>query len=791
MTDTIVLPPPAFAGSSDDCRAAGMPRCKEQKVDIVHVTGEGEQYYVLTQSQQAQLLKHVEAVEALMQKFHAILTNADDTVTCRVRQQQDTLDDCPCVTCQKRRWAREAAAADLLALRGVPTLAEIARRDSQRDPQERIAGLKKQRDEFNNLCSWWNTHAVRETTRARGIYQCMLSTRVVPAIDQEIATLQGQLKPAAKDSESVATGTMPSRELGADVKRQTEAGFDARRQKGVLEIVIFSRPNKRYYIPLRVKSLLQQGMLVQVETLKSGQPMGDGELKLKGKELLQRIAKKITRDIQDNSAKPLGNLEAKLVSWTAKEDSALNQLHLEVINWSSDQRDDAPYAAKGEAHLLRFAAQASAGFSGFDPKKGQVSLGVKGQASFALAEGKVTFESYLPKQAGYDCWFAYRGADGAMVYHRFGAFRLKGAVQLSCFVGAVASGAATAGATWKASPPGATALLDAPALGVDRPGGSVKLAGSVFAGAQAGGALTGNVEWMAPADQYRKDAGWQALLEIKAEGNVAAGVGAGLDFEIKLDLNQLYVHFNAKVVFGPGASGGFGTLVDFEKAGDLILTTYRGLSSIDYRYLLNINEDAFILFYQVTYKAMTLPGAAVESVLKGGIVTIRNWWNRRSERVASTAGLARRILNGEPLQFHGQRLSLNELPPEVMGPILYELTEGYVLNYQDEWDRAAIKLLRCMRSWRHFYLTLEHMHPMAQQVPAIDSLQRLSGHLTPRQLHEFILFIDQLGASTRQTAANELQPMVPWSHVSVNGKFEQIRMAQARWQPLGDDTRIV
>ncbi|MFG8727733.1 hypothetical protein ACEPUM_30890 [Pseudomonas aeruginosa] len=763
MTSATTLPPPKHADSKTDSKAACAPHCSEPMADIVHITGEGNRYYVLTEKQQAELMKQIEKVDELMKKFRKIVADAAKPTPCDITSGKGSVDTCPCQACRKLRWAKEAEAAGLVALDDITPAAELERIETAEDIRGRISQLREQREQFADMCSWWN----RELT-------CKIGERMPPAIDDIIGDLKKTLPAPVKDTESTAGTTLPSVSAGGRVQRHGGVTRAASRN-GIAEIIVVSRPDRHYYISQRYATVLRNHYRVEVGVLKTPTPLRDGDLRARGQQLLAGIRKQVAKGLNEDSAKPLGNLEANLVTWTAKEDSALNALHLEAVNLSSDKSDGAPYAANAEAHLLRFAAQASAGFSGFNPKEGEISVGIKGKASFSLAEGKVSLEDYIPDRGGYDCFFAYRNADGQMIYHRFGAFRLKGALELSCFVGVVASGSATAGAKWKSSPAGGSALLTSPEL--SSRGGAVKLQGSAFAGAQAGGALVGAFEWMPPKDQHHPDAAWQALLEVKGEGNVAFGAGAGLDFQIVLAGGRLYFHLKAQVVLGPGAAGGFGTLVNLEQIGSLIMVVYRNLSSIDYRHLLSINEGAFELFYQVVMQALSTPGATIESILKGGLRSIEEWWENRNKRIAAAQGLAKRILEGKPLEVQGQSIALNELPPEVMGPAIYTLGVSYVLTYSEDRERAIIRLLRLVRTWRHFYLTLERVNERGERQSAMEGLKHIRGFLNDQQTREFSRFIDTLAAHTGQAPVNTQLAMSPWTLIPPNHKYEVLLAA--------------
>ncbi|NWF06049.1 LysM domain-containing protein, partial [Pseudomonas gingeri] len=374
----------------------------------------------------------------------------------------------------------------------------------------------------------------------------------------------------------IATDTVPDAAMGAKVI-SSSSFTQARGDKGVVEIIVLSRPDRRYYISETAADELRSSMRVQAGRLPVPKRLDNAGLKARAGELVKDIQQQVGQRIREDLAKPLGNLEVRLKSWEFPQDSAINALHQE-FDWPSQNRDDdeARYAVDREAHFLRFAAQASAGFSGFDPKAGTVSLGVKGQASFALAEGKITFSHFLPNQGGRDFFIAYKDAHGQRVYHRFGAFRLRGAVELSCFSGITASGSGTVGVKWKPAPSGASALLLSPEL--DARGGKVQLKGNGFAGAQLGGALTGGLEWMAPALQHRPNAPWAPLVDVRMEGNVAYGAGRTGDFQVELTRGKLYLYCKGQLVFGRGAGGGFGTLVDFEKIAELVGVVYRALS---------------------------------------------------------------------------------------------------------------------------------------------------------------------------------------------------------------------
>ncbi|CAD5110563.1 hypothetical protein [Zestomonas carbonaria] len=778
MNGTIDLPPPMFAERMDESRSMPTPRCQEKVVEVAHVTGAGDEFLVLTERAAEMLRKETDFVDRLMEKFRQLIADAPDDSPCQADGEAGR-EGCACLACVQYRWMREAGEAGLLSF--VPTTQrtgpEEIRLETEQDIQGRLGDLKKQRSQFQDLCGWWSDDL-----------SCHISARMTRTLDTEIAALETRLAARAQEASPIATDTRP--ETGQHGARTgASAGYiQTRSGNGVTEITFLGRPDRRYYIRRRYYDELRgQALIVNCGHLRANRPLTAQELKQRGLRMLQDIREQIARGSNEARAKPLSQLEARLTSWTSPEDNLLNTLHRE-LSWHFGDLD-APYALDAEGHLLRFAAQASAGFSGFDPQQGRISLGVRGQASFALAEGKVGAALHIPSQRGLDCYFDYLNANGERVYHRFGAFRLRAVAELSCFVGVTASGEASTTTKWKDAPSGASALLSPPHLDARR-GGAVTLKGDLFGGAQAGGSLTGALEWMHPEDQHRDGADWSALLSVGVEGNLALGAGIGGDFQIRLARNELHFHMKARLVWGPGASGGFAAMVDLDRAADLVVVVYRQLSQVDFHHLLYIDKLAFQFFYRSVLRALCAPRQPLlVQAIRLGAAAIQEWWNNREARIEATTELANNILNHGGLAGHSLHLSLGELPPEVLGPTLFLLNDRYLGSpHSTLWEEAIIELLGHIGSWRQFYLTLERMHPDAEIVSARESLDCLRKFLTRPQLQQFEGWIRQLGSQVRLHPGQRLAGN-PWNRV-LHDKSDQLQIARQTWRhTYGDDSR--
>lgn len=142
-------------------------------------------------------------------------------------------------------------------------------------------------------------------------------------------------------------------------------------------------------------------------------------------------------------------------------------------------------------------------------------------------------------------------------------------------------------------------------LGVEAGIKTSKGAAEGFAGAEAGGALSGAVEWLPPADFARARATpahspaaaptgtrWR---RSRRKGTLRSALAPKRTLESAwpwpvLPSLQSQPGLRSSVL---GAGGGFGTVVDLEKVWDLIVLVCETLHDVEYRPILGIEEQAF------------------------------------------------------------------------------------------------------------------------------------------------------------------------------------------------------
>lgn len=780
------LPPPAHDESATCIALMVQTECDEELVEVVHITGD-PYFYVLTETQCKALKQETTKVQALMEELHQNLANSLPVTQCKKPQAPSA--ECTCTRCVKDVWSAKAQLAGLLMREPAPQANNAAPLTSENDLEGELATLQKARDWYQH---YWPTRALQ--TRVESNWET-LRAKKTQALDQQISKLQAQraTQPTAvpasgafnsgsSDSETNANDAAPDLKHGKGRSSRREGGIQSRSGILVLEISVFGDPARRYYIPYRLITAWH----VRVSTrVMAGKPFN--------KQLAKDLIKDIKEAISDGrKAGPLGNLELKIGLCNSQTDNLLNALHKEVA-WTTDQSGAMPYAVSAQAHALRFAASASAGVNSWEPEEGNIDVGVKGSAAFSLGEGSVSFDRYFPDKGGYVATMAYRNALGEEVLHPMGVFRLGGKLELSCFVGAKTQVATGVNIQYKPSetPAGATALLGPPTMEVGR-SGYVGVKCDAFAGAQTGGALSGFFEWIEPDEggkAIRDPArgNWVKLAEVKGEGNIAWGAGIAGEFGISISNDRLAFNCKGSLVFGPGAGGGFGTVVELDQVGKLALLFCNALADMDYRYLIGVTEEAFSYIASGLYQAATFRAKEFRQGFEQPVLAMSTWWKKRKATKIEADNLASFLIshkNDRILRIRQQDIPLSMLPPETLGPMVYLLTEGVIAagigSFNEKQEQALVILLSEVRRWRQFIKVLEHCSRDASKVNAMNSLERINALLDGYEQNEFNRFIDSLAMNQNSDNAVRMvwTPSNAWRKEKVlvaaqrSGRFE-------------------
>ncbi|MGD8232749.1 LysM peptidoglycan-binding domain-containing protein, partial [Vibrio sp. TRT 1302] len=293
------------------------------------------------------------------------------------------------------------------------------------------------------------------------------------------------------------------------------------------------------------------------------------------------------------------------------------------------------------------------------------------------------------------------------------------------------------------------------------------------------------------------------LAKVGANGNVAIGAGAGWDFQLSLGKDgKFYFNCSGRLVFGPGASGGFGTTVDFEQLWQLAVILFKGLKATDYRVLANIDREVYQHLIESSYIAFACdvianPQDALKQAVMNSSQSINTWWDERlenwkgeSDKKKEAFRLARRIVANYS-DVIGE-VPFEELLPESVGIMLNTLVTTFYLSWDEEQEKAIyILLLGAVRTWRRFEEVLTRMNAtgekpsggkQAEDKALFDNLARINAILDGEQQTSFNNWVLKLAQVNEINESNfaQMRPFSPRSGWSWSQKRERVERQIAR-----------
>ncbi|WP_417538616.1 LysM peptidoglycan-binding domain-containing protein [Marinobacter sp.] len=695
---------------------ASCTECSVEYTEIIHVTGASDDEWcvALPESAAKELLQEVELVDGLMAEFKEAQNAHHDP---------QSSEPSP-----KRRWMQKAEKMGLIAPSPDEHEDDSANKASQLSSQ--IAAIDEQIKWYNDYDSDYLMSYVSNDAQKREDVETAAKEKRLAMLREERRILVSQLEEGSASSGVKGNG-LKSSDFLATHGNTTETGFigsrRARKESGVIEIMIVSRPGRWHYIRREAYQRLVT-TYASVRYVKKTRAIANT---LKNKSATGAVlAGQVLEGISADASKSLiGNIEMTLAQ-TSDQHYLLGEEHSK-LTWSSGDDDESPvennFQVSAEAHLMRFAMQASAGVNAFDLSTGEIDIGTKASASMALLEAEVKLaEVFVPHEAGWDCRFTYKNRNGELTDMAFGAFRFSGEITLNCFAGGRVSGEAST----RLSTGAASFLLSDKKKVEASPTAGLAVSGNAFAGAEAGGAVGGQFSWVHPSEQYKNNADWQNLFKISAGGTLALGAGAGFDFQLKLEQNKIVLVCKGRLVFGPGASGSFGSEIGADKIWNLAKTVFEVLSAADYHFLANIDEELFSQWTRALYLKFTDDTQNLLELLTCPALRFEEFWMMRKERKKAAEALSAKIIahakncsSLEELNLDG--LPYSQLPPETLGAMMHTLSETFIDSWEENQEKALLILTSQIKTWRQFFETLEHMSPDGSKVNPMGSLRTL------------------------------------------------------------------
>ncbi|WP_063645627.1 LysM peptidoglycan-binding domain-containing protein [Aliivibrio fischeri] len=732
---------------SDTCTLMSSPECEAKEVhDILFVTGVHKtDFYCVDE-------KALKFIKEEVSELNKLIQGYVDLVNAAPNLESATKEQIAAHARKRQVWLEAANYAGAIFLsessldkqRKRNEAAQIKKQDNEN--WEALQGQIKELENTKLFVKDYNENPLYTDNLSVGT----LKREVLECIDADLGRLrQQQLAMVQQSEEKAQSNPSPIKPNNQSVKLNNIKGKSTAKRH-VIEV--FSVLDNRYmYIRADFFEREYAHWRQVPDRTNTRQALLDNDKK----GLMTAVAKDIAADIKsDIKSEPL---KKQIAEWKADGGYWLESKK-EYDLWG--EGDNTKIAVSHEAQLVRWGANAAASLD-------KTGMAIGGSAAIALAEASAKVEGFLPYKGGYAAKLTYTDANKNTATYAFGCFRLKGEIQLSAFVGAMVSGDAAAKILLPEVGEGSVGALYSPNVGLatSNVSGEVGLKVDGFAGGQVGGKVTGSAEWQAPPTPNAKEKekvqiDFQQLAEVSAEGNIAGGLGTGVDFQLILNDKGFYFACSGRLVYGLGGSGSFASLIKLDQLWELVKVLLQGLQWVGYRLLGNIDERAYEYLVRTSY--LTFASDAVKNpveALKQGVMlgqkTIKFIWDSRDaihERQKEAEMLSQRIMTEEV--FSG--VPADQLLPEVVGMMLNTLVEDFFLRREEAQETAICYLLKkTTYSWRKFEEILSRMNDFGSKEVGYEklfaNLKRINTVLDGEQQREFNGWVYRLAKAKKQS----------------------------------------
>ncbi|QMR42788.1 hypothetical protein [Klebsiella aerogenes] len=359
-----------------------------------------------------------------------------------------------------------------------------------------------------------------------------------------------------------------------------------------------------------------------------------------------------------------------------------------------------------QAQLMRYSQ--GAGLSAeFNPLEKKASAKMEGHSSFALGEAKASAELFIPDRLGTALLFPAKASAGvAGGVCNMGAIRytinavLSGNAGASLgielgveadFSGEMAKGYGIKGSPAKLIPPPPPGQRK---INLTIPMPDVQAGGEIgaFAGVQAGGNVSGAIEWFDPHPEedkniahdsnkqiVNKEAKFTAIATLSLGVTAQAGGGGSAVFYVTYVNSRFRIYCKAALCWGVGAKGSLGFEVDGNSFAAFMKGFMYMLRNVDYQKL----ED---MMPRDSFRALcAIPIILAARGLQAGIDTVSTMGDRAADVLISLKDALndedKRVRLMENIISNPDQLKYT--PPETKGSIIAQLMDVNVLDVID------------------------------------------------------------------------------------------------------------
>lgn len=467
------------------------------------------------------------------------------------------------------------------------------------------------------------------------------------------------------------------------------------------------------------------------------------------KDQLKEMEKKVKIDLVEDS-------NVILTNWAKEMNKSLTW---PKENGTGDESAYHQYVDIGaQAQLLRY-SQGAGLEAEFNPLIGKVKGKIEGHASFALGEAKAEASLYMPDRLGISLLFPGKVTpetpDGIC---NMGALRFAIKTVLSGSVGASLGIELGVEMDWSGEmgkgygirgrsttlppppPPGQRQVnLVNPKIPEAQAGGEI----GAFVGIQAGGNISGAIEWFDPHPEEAniaeaknikhddknpivpKEKKFAAIAKLEMGVTVQAGAGGSGVFYVTYIQGRFRIYCKAAFCWGVGAKGSLGFEVDGSNFAAFMKSFMYMLRNVDYQKLQEMMEPGSFQALCAIPLIMAVQGVQAAEAMLGSIFrilgTIENDLKQENKRVALMNSI---LSNPDQLKY---------TPPETKAAIISMLIDTNWVDYQDPrnqnydvttlnaWKsgplkkrkQAIFKALKWVQSRADYDNVMQHMSPIS------------------------------------------------------------------------------
>lgn len=418
------------------------------------------------------------------------------------------------------------------------------------------------------------------------------------------------------------------------------------------------------------------------------------------------------------------------------------------LKWVDAVNDSLTYSRGGARHDLSAGAQLLRGYADFNlqlghnPKDSSYGMTGSAGAKAVLAEASATFNGYLPAREGWHALMNYTSERGSEAGRErelnFGYFRGNLEIKTEGMLGASLMG--TAGIKY-------TPLQDGTVLAQpDSAGTKGKVALEAFAGVEAGGSVTGSLEWQNPGlvidEGAVQEAGWAAVVSVGLGIGISFGIGGEGELKIGVTGGRLTFRCKAQLVMGAGGSGDITGTIGFDTMFDFLKYVYNQLKDEDFSYLDFMDEDAF-------HVVVAFALAHIEGI---GDVAIASAEALNALLTAASQPFSRaRDARNYAIKIKQRPHALIFSPPEVKGAVLHKLSERYTFSFEEHQEAAILTVLGTVQTQREWSQIVERINPLGAKTSEAAGMMRLNRIMdggSQRKMDTLIRAINSLPPAT-------------------------------------------